>query len=79
VNISQAQVSEYLDVIEESLNVASTERSKKIDELSSIDQMEVSTIVSRFHEASNQAAYLEALAMALVRCNRSQNVNLSIV
>jgi len=70
VNICQEKVGEYLDVIEESLGTTSAERFRKIEELNSLDEMEVTIICDRFVSASNQAAYLRALAMALVRANR---------
>lgn len=79
MNISQEQVGEYLDFIENGLGMLAVERSKKLDELSSMERMEVDNIVAKFHAASNQEAYLQALAMALVRATKNQNLQLAIV
>jgi len=72
VNICRDTVSEYLDVIEDRLCDAAVERSKKLEELTSIDEMQIDNIVSAYVVASNQAAYLRALAMALVRASRQK-------
>ena len=64
---------DYLDAIEQNvLGTASRERQRMLEELSSIDQMAVSSLVSGYHVAANKDAYLEALAMALVKAGRKQ-------
>lgn len=64
-------VEQYLEHIEgETLENMAIERHRKLEELSSIDQMAVESLVSGFHVASNKDAYLRALSMALVRAKR---------
>ena len=72
MNICQEKVGEYLDVIEERLGETAVERSRKLDELTSLDEMTVDNIVSAYASASNQVAYVRAMAMALVRAARNR-------
>jgi hypothetical protein len=64
----------FLDDIEGQMSASSKERQERQAELNSIDQMLVESLVSRFYTASNQDAYLRALAMVIVRTVRSSTL-----
>lgn len=68
--------SEYLDRIEETLGEQSRNRHAKFQELTSIDELAVDSIVSGYYTADSPDAYLRALAMALVRTERRELGNL---
>lgn len=73
------QLEQYLNDIElNTLGSASRERQRKIEELDSIDQLAVETLVSGYVTAANQTAYLRALCMALVRTGRKQSFTISL-
>jgi hypothetical protein len=65
-------VDHFLDDIEGQVSASSKERQERLAELNSVDQMLVESLVSRFYTASNQDAYLRALAMVVVRTAREQ-------
>jgi len=68
------EVEHYLEQIEgTTLEDWVQERQEKMDELSSLDQLLVTSIVAGFYTASNKDAYLRAIAMALVRSERKQH------
>jgi len=72
VTFATEPVEQYLEQIEDkTLNGMVIERQRKLEELSSIDELAVESLVSGFHCASNKDAYLRALSMALVRAKRS--------